>query len=73
MRILTGLHQIEAETAAGRLRVGGIGARVERDNEALLGVAGSSSLGSFSVVIADSDETEARRALGLQRRRAPGR
>lgn len=66
MRILTGVHQIEAETAAGRLRAGGIAARVERDNEALLGVAGSSSLGTFSVVIRDSDDAEARRALGIR-------
>lgn len=65
LRIVTGMHQIEAEAAAGRLRSTGIAAHVVRDNEALLGVAGSSSLGTFSVVIADSDEQEARRVLRL--------
>jgi hypothetical protein len=66
MHILTGVHQVEAEVAAGRLRAAGIGAQVVRDNEALLGVAGSSSLGTFSVAIADSDAGEARRALKLR-------
>lgn len=66
MHILTGVHQVEAEVAAGRLRSAGINAQVVRDNEALLGVAGSSSLGTFSVAIADSDAGEARRALNIR-------
>ena len=66
MRILTGLHQVEAEVAAGRLRSAGINAEVIRDNEALLGVAGSSSLGTFSVSIVESDAEEARRLLKLR-------
>lgn len=68
MRILTGMHQIDAETAAGRLRVAGIEARVVRDNEALLGVAGSSSLGTFSVLVAESNEDAARQALRIHKR-----
>lgn len=67
MHILTGLHQIEAEFAAGRLRSAGINAQVVRDNEALLGVAGSSSLGTFSVAISDSDAREARKLLRIRR------
>ena len=66
VRILTGQHQIAAETAAGRLRAEGIAARVERDNEALLGVTGSSSVGTFSVLVADADAERAREALKLR-------
>jgi hypothetical protein len=66
MHIITGVHQVEAEVAAGRLRSAGINAHVVRDNEALLGVAGSSSLGTFSVAIADSDAVEARGVLNLR-------
>jgi hypothetical protein len=65
MRIATGLQQVEAEAAAGRLRSAGITARVVRDNEALLAVDGASSLGTFSVEIADADGAEGRRALHL--------
>jgi Putative prokaryotic signal transducing protein len=61
--ILTGLHEVEAEVAASRLRAAGINAQVVRDNEALLGVGGSTSLGTFSVSIPESAEDEARRLL----------
>lgn len=70
MRIVTGMHQIGAEATAGRLRSAGIAARVLRDNEALLGVVGASSLGTFSVEVADADVPEARRALRLLARSA---
>lgn len=66
MHILTGLHQVQAEVAASRLRTAGISAQVVRDNEALLGVVGSSSIGTFSVSIADSDAREARAALHIR-------
>jgi Putative prokaryotic signal transducing protein len=67
VRVVTGVHEIEAEAAATRLRSAGINAQIIRDNEALLGVTGSASIGTFSVAIADSDREEAERALKIRK------